>query len=93
VTVVLFDRVNTSLADQRQARDQIVKVLGQIRREDRVALYAIYPVDARGLVVNQMPSVMTSSSTFGNTVDLLRHRPISGPFFTELDNRRLRIRQ
>jgi VWFA-related protein len=49
VTVVLFDRVNTSLADQRQARDQVVKVLGQIRREDRVALYVLDSTSLRML--------------------------------------------
>ena len=49
VTVVLFDRINTSLADQRQARDQVVKVLGQIRREDRVALYVLDSTSLRML--------------------------------------------
>jgi VWFA-related protein len=41
VTVILFDRLNMRLQDQRQARDQIVKALEQIRHEDRVALYLL----------------------------------------------------
>lgn len=41
VTVILFDRLNTDFADQKQARDQIVGFLGQIRRDDRVALYVL----------------------------------------------------
>jgi VWFA-related protein len=41
VSVILFDRLNTLAQDQRQARDQLVKFLGQIQREDRVALYTL----------------------------------------------------
>jgi len=41
VTAILFDRVNTTLADQNQARSQIAKFLQQIRPEDRVALYSL----------------------------------------------------
>jgi len=41
VSVILLDRLNTRWEDQRQARDQIVKFLGQIQREDRVALYLL----------------------------------------------------
>ena len=37
----LFDRLNTLAEDQRHARDQLMKFLGQIQREDRVALYTL----------------------------------------------------
>lgn len=40
-TVVLFDRLNTRFEDQAQARTEIVKVLGQIRPDERVALYVL----------------------------------------------------
>jgi VWFA-related protein len=40
-TVVLFDRLNTRFEDQAQARSEIVKVLGQIRPDERVALYVL----------------------------------------------------
>ena len=49
VTVVLFDRLNTPAAEQRQARDQVVKALGQIRREDHVALYVLDSTSLRML--------------------------------------------
>jgi VWFA-related protein len=41
VTVVMFDRLNTTFEDQHKVRDQIVEVLGSFRREDRVALYVL----------------------------------------------------
>ena len=41
VTVILFDRLNTGFADQKQARDQIVGFLSEIQRADRVALYVL----------------------------------------------------
>jgi VWFA-related protein len=41
VSVILLDRLNTSWSDQGQARDQIVKFLGQIQPEDRIALYVL----------------------------------------------------
>ncbi len=41
VTVLLFDRLNTSFEDQSQARDQILKVLARIQPTDHVALYVL----------------------------------------------------
>ena len=40
-TVVLFDRLNTRFEDQVQARAEIVKFLGRIRPDERVALYVL----------------------------------------------------
>jgi VWFA-related protein len=39
LTVVLVDGLNTKLADQGRARQQVLRFLGQIKPEDRVALY------------------------------------------------------
>jgi VWFA-related protein len=41
VSVILFDRLNTSFEDQKQARDQILKFLAQARPTDRIALYVL----------------------------------------------------
>ncbi len=41
VTVILLDRLNTGFTDQKQARDHIVSFLGQVQRDDRVALYVL----------------------------------------------------
>ena len=40
-TVVLLDAVNTRIEDQAYAKQQFIKFLGQIRAEDRVAVYAL----------------------------------------------------
>jgi len=40
-TVVLFDRLNTRFEDQLPARDHIVKFLGNLRANDRIALYVL----------------------------------------------------
>lgn len=41
VTVILFDRLNSSFEDQKQARDQILKMLATARAGDHVALYVL----------------------------------------------------
>lgn len=41
VTVILFDRLNSTWEDQKNARDQILKLLANIRSSDRVALYVL----------------------------------------------------
>src|SRR5215471_2385544 len=41
VTAILVDRVNSVDIDQKAARDQLVKFLEQVRREDVVALYVL----------------------------------------------------
>ena len=41
VTVVLFDRLNSSWEDQKRARDQILKLLAKAQPRDRIALYVL----------------------------------------------------
>jgi VWFA-related protein len=41
VTVVLFDRLNSTLEDQKQARDQILKFLTTIQPNERIAFYVL----------------------------------------------------
>jgi VWFA-related protein len=41
VTVVLFDRLNSSFEDQKFAREQIVKMLAKAQPRDRIALYVL----------------------------------------------------
>jgi len=41
VTVILFDRLNSTWEDQKSARNQILKLLANIRSSDRVALYVL----------------------------------------------------
>lgn len=41
VTVILWDGLNTEWADQVDAKQQVVKFLGQLQPQDRVALYAL----------------------------------------------------
>ena len=38
---IVFDRLNTDFAEQTQARAHIIKYLGQVRPEDRVALFLL----------------------------------------------------
>jgi VWFA-related protein len=49
VTVILLDRLNTRFEDQARAREQIVRFLGTLAREDRVALYVLEPGAVRVL--------------------------------------------
>jgi len=41
LTVILFDGLNTKLTDQQRVREQIVRLLSQVRPQERVALYAL----------------------------------------------------
>jgi VWFA-related protein len=41
VTVILFDRLNSSFEDQTRARDQIINYLARIQPTDHVALYLL----------------------------------------------------
>ncbi|MGD0696963.1 MAG: VWA domain-containing protein [Terriglobia bacterium] len=41
VTVILWDGLNTEFEDQVYARQQVIKFLGQLQPQDRVALYAL----------------------------------------------------
>ena len=41
MTVVLFDRLNSSFEDQKNARDQILRLLAKAQPRDHVALYVL----------------------------------------------------
>jgi VWFA-related protein len=41
VTVILFDGLNTNIVDQRYARSQILKFLGQVKPNDRIGVYVL----------------------------------------------------
>jgi VWFA-related protein len=41
ITVILLDGLNTRFADMSYARQQIIKFLGQLQPQDRVALYSL----------------------------------------------------
>jgi len=41
VAIVLFDVLNTRVADQVAAKEQLLAYLGTIHRDDRVALYVL----------------------------------------------------
>lgn len=41
VVAIVFDRLNTSFSEQTQAREHIIKYLGQVRPEDRIALFVL----------------------------------------------------
>ena len=41
LTILLWDGLNTRPADQSRSRQQIIKFLGQMHPEDRIALYAL----------------------------------------------------
>jgi len=41
VTVILFDRLNSTFDDQKRARDQILNYLAKLQPGDRVALYVL----------------------------------------------------
>ena len=41
VSVILFDRLNSSWADSKLARDQILKILAEASAEERIALYVL----------------------------------------------------
>jgi hypothetical protein len=48
-SVALFDRLNTQFEDQLPARDQIVKFLGNLHANDRIALYVLESNEVRVL--------------------------------------------
>ena len=41
LTILLFDALNTKREDQSRARTEIIKFLGRLQPEDRIALYAL----------------------------------------------------
>jgi VWFA-related protein len=41
ISVILFDRLNSSWADQKLARDQILRILAKASAEERIALYVL----------------------------------------------------
>lgn len=78
VTVVLLDLLNTSLIDQQYARKALIKFLGQVQPQDRIAIYALghhsltllhdYTTDASSLVdrlnktTGEIPSALDAST-------------------------------
>ena len=78
VTVVLLDLLNTSFVDQQYARKALVKFLGQVQPQDRIAIYALghhsltllhdYTTDAASLVerlnktTGEIPSALDAST-------------------------------
>ena len=78
VTVVLLDLLNTSLVDQQYARKALIKFLGQVQPQDRIALYALghhsltllhdYTTDAASLVgrlnktTGEIPAALDAST-------------------------------
>ena len=41
VVAIVFDRLNTNFSEQTQAREHIIKYLGRVRPEDKVALFVL----------------------------------------------------
>jgi len=88
VTVILVDLLNTSLVDQHYARRGLLKFLGQIQPQDRVALYALghrslmllhdYTTDASSLVDRlrktrgEIPSQLDASTVNTDSQEALR---------------------
>ena len=78
VTVVLLDLLNTSFVDQQYARKALIKFLGQVQPQDRLAIYALghrsltllhdYTTDAASLVdrlskaTGEIPSALDAST-------------------------------
>lgn len=94
VTVILIDMLNTSLVDQHTARSALVKFLGQIQPQDRVALYALghrsltllhdYTTDSSSLVqriqttAGEIPSQLDASTVDADSQEQLRALGLDG---------------
>jgi len=94
VTVILIDMLNTSLVDQHYARSALVKFLGQIQSQDRVALYALghrsltllhdYTTDSASLVERlrntsgEIPSQLDASTVDADSEEQLRALGLDG---------------
>jgi VWFA-related protein len=88
VTVILLDLLNTSFVNQQYARKALVKFLGQIQPQDRIALYALghrsltllhdYTSDASSLVGRlnktggEIPSQLDASTIDSDSQQELR---------------------
>jgi len=94
VTVILLDLLNTSWADQHYARDALVKFLGQLQPQDRVALFALgkrsltllhdYTADASSLLTRiralkgEIPGDLDASTLDPDTQQELRDLNLGG---------------
>jgi VWFA-related protein len=88
ITVILLDLLNTSFSDQQYARKALVKFLGQIQPQDRIAIYALgarsltllhdYTTDSSALVARlrktpgEIPSELDASTLNADTQQELR---------------------
>ena len=88
ITVVLLDLLNTSWADQHYARKGLMKFLGQVQPQDRIAIYALgarsltllhdYTTDASSLVARlkrengELPADLEASTLNPDTQQELR---------------------
>jgi VWFA-related protein len=89
VTVVLLDFLNTSWVDQIYARKALIKFLGQIQPEDRIAIFALgkrsltllhdYTTDSASLIARlkkangEIPSDLDASTLNSDTQDELQN--------------------
>ena len=89
ITVVLLDFLNTSWTDQIYARKALVKFLGQIQQQDRIAIFALgkrsltllhdYTTDSASLVARlkkangEIPSDLDASTLNPDTQDELQN--------------------
>ena len=90
VVAIVFDRLNTSFAEQNQARAHIIKYLGQVRPEDRVALFLLgedgmrvlhdFSKDAGSLLRAMTRAQATPSSTLAGA-----QMPLLDPMEADLD--------
>jgi VWFA-related protein len=94
VTIILLDLLNTSWADQHSARDALVKFLGQLQPQDRVALFALgkrsltllhdYTTDASSLLTRinklkgEIPADLDASTLDPGTQQELRDLNLGG---------------
>jgi len=94
VTVVLLDLLNTSWTDQLYARRALMKFLGQIQPQDRVAIFALgrrrltllhdYTTDSASLLEKvkkaggELPSDLDASTLDSDTQEELRNLGLAG---------------
>ena len=94
VTVVLLDLLNTSWGDQLNARKALIKFLGQIQPEDRIAIFALgkrsltllhdYTTDSASLIARlkkangEIPSDLDASTLNPDTQDELQNLGLAG---------------
>jgi VWFA-related protein len=94
VTVVLLDLLNTSWTDQLYARKALIKFLGQIQPQDRIAIFALgkrsltllhdYTTDSASLLARvkkatgEIPSDLDASTLDSSTQEELQNLGLDG---------------